>query len=80
MTLKVIKFGQFKKIAAAENKHLEIEKIEVAASTALERADEQLRIDVIEELVASGVAPHVAANLTNTLPKLMAKAKEINFI
>jgi len=77
---KVVKLNSLTKVAAAENKHLEIEKIEVAASTAVERADEQFRMDVIEELVSSGIAPHVAANLTNTLPKLMAKAKEINFI
>lgn len=45
-----------------------------------EQADVEFREDVIAELVASGIAPHVAANMTDTPAKLMAKAKEIQFI
>lgn len=45
-----------------------------------EQADVEFRADVIAELVASGIAPHVAANMTDTPAKLMAKAKEIEFI
>lgn len=45
-----------------------------------EQADVEFRADVIAELVASGIAPHVAANMTDTPAKLMAKAKEIEFV
>lgn len=43
-------------------------------------AEVTFREEVIEELVSMGIARHVAADLTNTQVKLMAKAKEIGFI
>lgn len=67
-------------IAAATDRNLEIEKIEIAASTVVNRADEDFRLEVIAELVNAGIAPHVASNLTNTPHRLMAKAKEIGYI
>jgi len=45
-----------------------------------QQADVSLREEVIEELVASGIARHVAANMTDTPAKLMAKAKELDFV
>jgi len=45
-----------------------------------EQIDVGFREEVIAELVASGFAPHVAANLTDTPAKLMAKAREIEYI
>lgn len=45
-----------------------------------QQVDVSFREEVIAELVASGFAPHVAANMTDNQAKLMAKAREIGYI
>lgn len=45
-----------------------------------QQADVTFREEVIAELVLSGIAVHVAANMTDTPAKLMAKAREIEYI
>jgi hypothetical protein len=54
---------------------------ERAASAArVQDGDTELRLEVIEELVAKGVARHVAANRTNTTPRMLAEARELGII
>lgn len=43
-------------------------------------ADAELRIEVIDEMVAAGVARHVAANLTNTTAKMLEQARAYGVI
>lgn len=58
--------------------HLKDERLK--AEYVVTKEEVSFRMEVIEELVTSGIARHVAANLTNTEAKLMAKAKEIGYI
>jgi hypothetical protein len=51
----------------------EIEKAQI-------NADAELRIEVIKELVASGIALHVATNRTNTTAKMLSEAKALDLI
>lgn len=39
-------------------------------------ADAELRSEIIDEMVAAGIARHVAANLTNTTTKMLAEGKK----
>lgn len=55
-------------------------KEETKKQVAVINADTDFRMAVIEELVSSGIARHVAANLTNTEAKMLTKAKEIGYI
>lgn len=43
-------------------------------------ADTEFRMEVIEEMVAAGVARHVAANLTNTEAKMLEQARKYGVI
>lgn len=43
-------------------------------------ADAELRLDVIDEMVASGVARHVAANMTNTTAKMLEQGRAYGVI
>jgi hypothetical protein len=53
-----------------------------ATNSAVEqaRSDNELREEVIEELMAAGKARHVAENLTNTEAKLLAQARLVGII
>lgn len=57
-----------------------VEKKEIKEEYKANQADVDFREEVIAELIELGFAPHVAANMTNTPAKLMAKAKEIEYI
>lgn len=43
-------------------------------------ADAELRIEVVEAMTEAGIAPHVAANLTNTKAKLLEQARKYEVI
>lgn len=60
--------------------HQELERRQANKEISTANADLELREEVIDELVASGIARHVAANFTNTQAKLLAKAREIGYI
>jgi hypothetical protein len=57
-----------------------VEKKELKEEYQAEQVDVGFREEVIAELITLGFAPHVAANMTHTPAKLMAKAKEIEYI
>jgi hypothetical protein len=53
---------------------------DLKAKVAVHNSEVSFREEVINELISMGIARHVAANLTNTESKLLAKAKEIGYI
>ena len=59
-------------------KRLESEKAALKAERASEDGDYEFRVEVIDAMVAAGIARHVAAELTNTEVKLLAQAKKYN--
>ena len=60
--------------------HAELQRRQENKVISVSNADLELREEVIAELVATGIAAHVAANLTNTQAKLLTKAREIGYI
>ncbi len=63
---------------AARAQALEAEKTRLKNEHVAADADYEYRIEVIDAMVAAGVARHVAAELTNTEAKMLAQAKKYN--
>ena len=69
--MRYVSESEYKRIMAER-----AEKARVAEVAKVADADAELRIEVVAEMVAAGIAPHVAANLTNTTAKLLAEGKK----
>ena len=60
--------------------HEELARREANSAIEQARGDHELREEVVEELVATGKARHVAENLCNTEAKLLAQARLVGVI
>jgi len=67
-------------VTEAEYHKIQADKKAAALAASTQNADAALRAEVVEQLTSEGIAPHVAANLTNTTAKMLEQARKCGII